>query len=156
MGLPWALNYEDMQNMLDLNQDDTVMAQVLAESEAIAVYGHSNKPARPSYMVAEFLRNQGYRVYPVNPLLREVSGQPCYPNLQAVPETIDIVNVFRGSQYLPEIVDEAIAAGAKTVWSQLGITHPEASQKALDAGLNLVMNLCIKIEIERLHISKNR
>ncbi|CDM95373.1 CoA-binding protein [Arthrospira platensis BEA 1257B] len=145
-----------MQNMLDLNQDDTAMAQVLAESQTIAVYGHSDKPSRPSYMVAEFLRNRGYRVYPVNPLLTEVNGQPCYPNLQAVPETIDIVNVFRGSQYLPEIVDEAIAVGAKTVWGQLGISHPEASQKALDAGLNLAMNICIKIEIERLHISKNR
>lgn len=142
--------------MLDLNTNDTAMAQVLAQSQTIAVVGHSDKPHRPSYQVGQFLRQMGYRVYPVNPLVTEVDGQPCYAHLQEVPETIDIVNIFRGSQYLPEIVDQAIASRAKTIWSQLGINHPEARQKALDAGLNVAMNLCIKIEYDRLNISNQR
>lgn len=108
--------------MVDLNGDDRAMAAVLGQSRAIAVVGHSDKPHRTSYQIAQFLKRQGYRVYPVNPVVAEIDGEPCYPCLETVPEAIDIVNVFRRSQYLPEIVDEAIAAGAKTVWGQLGVS----------------------------------
>ncbi|MEH2229126.1 MAG: CoA-binding protein [Nostoc sp.] len=92
------------------------------------------------------------QVYAVNPLIQEIDGQPSYPALQELPEPVDIVNVFRRSEYLPEIVDEAISINAKTVWTQLGIWHQPSAQKAIDAGLNVVMDACIKIEYLRLRV----
>lgn len=90
--------------------------------------------------------------YPVNPLLREIDGKPSYAALQELPEPVDVVNVFRRCEYLPEIVDEAILINAKTVWAQLCIWHQPSAQKALDAGLNVVMDAYIKIEYLRLGV----
>jgi predicted CoA-binding protein len=138
---------------INLNEDDTAMREVLTQGRVIALVGYSNKPERASYQVGQFLRNVGYRVYPVNPAFAEIDGLICYANLTAIPEPIDIVNVFRRSEFLVEIVQEAIATQAKTVWAQTGIFDPKAAEIALNAGLNIAMNCCIKIEYIRLKIS---
>jgi len=138
--------------MPNLKENDAAMREVLTQVKVIAVVGHSDKRDRTSYQIAQFLRQVGYTVYPVNPTIQEIDGQPCYASLQAVPEPIDIVNVFRRSEYLPAIIEDAIATQAKTIWTQLGVTDNTAAQTALNAGLNLVMNACIKIEYLRLGI----
>lgn len=128
----------------------TDLRELLAKSKVIAVVGHSEKPYRTSYRIAHYLRDAGYKVYPVNPAVSEIDGQTCYPNLTAVPEPIDIVDVFRRSEYLAEVVDEAIAVGAKTIWAQLGVVDEEAAQKADQAGLGVVMDRCIMVDHELL------
>ena len=133
-------------------QDDNALCKVLTQAKTIAVVGHSDKPQRTSYQIAQFLRQVGYTVYPVNPLVKEIDGKPSYAALQELPEPVDVVNVFRRCEYLPEIVDEAILINAKTVWAQLCIWHQPSAQKALDAGLNVVMDACIKIEYLRLGV----
>jgi predicted CoA-binding protein len=136
--------------MPNLKEDDNAMRDVLTNAKVIAVVGHSDKPERTSYRIAQFLQEVGYKVYPVNPLVNEIDGQPSYSSLKDVPEPIDIVNVFRRSEYLSAIVDEAIAVNARTVWAQLGVYDQQSAQKALDAGLNIVMDACIKVEYLRL------
>ena len=136
--------------MTDLNRDDTAMRDCLAQTRVIAVVGHSDNPARTSYQIAAYLRRVGYTVYAVNPMVGRIDGQPSYPSLADVPEAIDIVNVFRRSEYLPGVVDEAIQVGAKAVWAQLGVYDAAAGQKALDAGLDVAMDACIKVEHRRL------
>lgn len=126
------------------------MRDVLKAARVIAVVGHSDDPSRTSYRIAQFLRQVGYTVYPVNPMVSEIDGQPSYPSLAAVPEPIDIVDVFRRSEHLAAVVDEAIQVKAKTVWAQLGVFDHEAGEKALRAGLNVAMNACIKVEYLRL------
>lgn len=138
--------------MPNLKGDDNAMRDVLIHAKVIAVVGHSDKPERTSYRIAQFLREAGYKVYPVNPMVSQIEGQPSYASLRDVPEPIDIVNVFRRSEYLPEIVEDAIAVNAKTVWAQLGVYDQSSAQKALNAGLNLVMDSCIKIEYLRLKV----
>lgn len=133
-----------------MQPDDRTLRQILTRPKTIAVVGHSDKPDRTSYQIAQFLRSVGYKVYPVNPTVQEIDGQRCYASLSEVPEPIDIVNVFRRSQYLAEMVDEAIAVQAKTVWAQIGVADAAAGQRAIDAGLNVVMNACIKVEYLRL------
>jgi len=125
--------------MSNLKEDDKARREVLISAKVIAVVGHSDKPERTSYRIAQFLRGVGYKVYPVNPVVSEIDGQPCYSSLKDVPEPVDIVNVFRRSEYLSAIVDEAIAVNAKTVWAQLGVSDELSAQKALDAGLKIVM-----------------
>jgi uncharacterized protein len=138
--------------MPNLKGDDNAMRDVLIHAKVIAVVGHSNKPERTSYRIAQFLRETGYTVYPVNPMVSEIDGQPSYASLRDLPEIVDIVNVFRRSEYLPEIVEEAIAVNAQTVWAQLGVYDEPSAQKALNAGLNVVMDACIKIEYLRLKV----
>lgn len=139
--------------MGNLNDDDNAMRDVLKQAKTIAVVGHSDKPERTSYRIAQFLREVGYKVYAVNPMVSEIDDQPSYASLKEVPEPVDIVNVFRRSEYLAEIVDEAIAVNTKTIWAQLGVYDRVSAQKALDAGLNVVMDACIKIEYLRLRVS---
>ncbi|MBD1852029.1 CoA-binding protein [Leptolyngbya sp. FACHB-711] len=136
-----------------IDSTDNHLRQILTQTQTIAVVGHSDRPDRPSYQIAHFLRQAGYRVYPVNPALNVIENQPCYPTLKAVPEAIDLVNVFRRSEFLPEVVQEAIEIGAKTVWAQSGISNPVAAQMAADHGLTCLMNACIKIEYLRLGLS---
>ena len=138
--------------MPNLKEDDNVMRDVLTNAKVIAVVGHSDKPERTSYRIAQFLQEIGYNVYPVNPLVNEIDGQPSYSSLKDVPEPVDIVNVFRRSEYLSAIVDEAIAVNARTVWAQLGVYEQQSAQKALEAGLNIVMDTCIKVEYLRLRM----
>jgi uncharacterized protein len=135
--------------------DDKTLRDILSNAKTIAVVGHSDKPSRTSYQIAQFLHSVGYRVYPVNPAVVEIDGQPSYPTLKDLPEAIDIVNVFRRSEYLNEVVEEAILTNAKTIWAQLGVRDRQAAQNAIDAGLNIVMDTCIKVEYLRLKINSS-
>ena len=135
---------------MNLNENDNAMREVLKTAKVIAVVGHSERPDRPSYRIAQFLRAAGYTVYPINPTVTEIDGKISYPTLKHVPEKIDIVDVFRRSFFLNTIFEEAIAVGAKTVWGQLGVADLQAAKKAIDAGLNIAMDVCIKIEYQRL------
>lgn len=128
-----------------LTSDDEIR-KLLTDSKTIAVVGASPKPWRDSGSIAEFLKNKGYTVYPVNPMYPEVLGMKCYPDLKSIPDKIDIVDIFRNSNEVEPIVDEAIAVGAKSVWMQLNVVNEAAAEKAERAGLNVVMDLCIAVE----------
>lgn len=134
----------------DLNADEEARREVLINSPVIAIVGRSNDHYYSSYQVGEYLIEHGFTVYNVNPNVESVDGEPSYDSLSDVPAKIDIVDVFRKSDALPGIVDQAIALGAKTVWAQLGVENEEARRKALQAGLNYVENMCIRTEHERL------
>ncbi len=136
--------------MPEKNVTEQEVSEILKQSKTVAVVGISHKEARDSHKVAKYLQEQGYQVIPVNPKYREVLGETCYPNLAAVPQHIDVVDVFRNVEAIPGIVEEAIAAQAGTVWMQLGLAHNEAAEKARCAGLTVVMNKCMKIEHQRL------
>ncbi len=138
--------------MPDLNQSDEQMRDVLASAKTIAVVGHSDKFYRTSYQIAEYLRHAGYKVYPVNPTIATINGETSYASLHEIPEPIDIVNVFRRSEHVAEVVQEAIAVGAKAIWTQLGVVDMAARDAALAAGLAVAMDLCIKVEHARLRV----
>jgi uncharacterized protein len=123
---------------------DERISRLLREAKVIAVVGISDKVERPSHQVAAYLQRVGYTIVPVNPVLKEVLGERCYPSLTACGRVPDIVDIFRASEAVPPIVDEAIASGAKCVWMQEGVSHPEAAAKAEAAGLVAVEDLCIK------------
>jgi len=123
---------------------DQNMLNLLREAKVIAVVGISDKPERPSHQVAAYLQAQGYRIVPVNPGLSVVLGRPCFPTLSACGEPVDIVDIFRASEAVPPIVEEAIQAGAKAIWMQEGVSHPAAAASAEAAGLQVVQDLCIK------------
>jgi len=116
----------------------------------IAVVGISDDPERPSHFVASFLESHGYKIIPVNPKLTEWEGKKCYPDLLSIPEKVDVVDIFRRSEAVPPIVDEAIKIKAKVVWMQEGIVNEEAAAKARDAGIEVVMDRCMKKEYIRL------
>jgi predicted CoA-binding protein len=120
--------------------------ELLKGAKTIAVVGLSSKPDRSSYGVSAYMQRQGYKIIPVTPVETEVLGEKAYARLEDVPEKIDIVNVFRRSEYVPAIVDSAIAVGAKAIWTQLGVVHEEAAEKAEKAGLTVVMDQCIAVE----------
>lgn len=133
---------------------DKSLRQLLSTARTIAVVGHSDKPNRASSQVAQYMRRAGYQIYPVNPAVSSIDGELCYALLAEVPESVDIVNVFRRSEFLPEVTEAAVKAQAKAVWAQLDIHHPAAVETAAAAGLVLVMDKCIKIEHARLGIAK--
>ncbi|MBN8636286.1 MAG: CoA-binding protein [Anaerolineae bacterium] len=124
--------------------------QLLEAAKVIAVVGYSNDPTRTSYQIGKFLKQVGYTVYPVNPTVSEIDGEQVYATLADVPEPIDIVNVFRRSEYLAGVVDEAMAVKAKAVWAQLGVFDNDAAAKAEAAGLTMVMDTCIKVSYNQL------
>jgi len=129
------------------------VSEILKTSHRIAVVGISSRKFRPSYGVAEYLQTAGYRVIPVNPAETEVLGEKCYARLEDIPEHVDIVDIFRRSDFVPEIVDAAIRIGARAVWMQEGVMHAEAAEKARRAGLLVVMNTCIlKEHIKRFRL----
>ena len=119
------------------------IAELLRSAKTIAVVGLSDNPARTSYGVSAYMQSQGYRIIPVNPAISEALGEKAYPTLSEVPEKVDIVNVFRRSEYVPEVVDEAIRLGVPAIWMQEGVVHEEAAEKARQAGIFVVMNRCI-------------
>ena len=123
---------------------------ILSTSRTIAVVGLSGKRFRPSYGVSEYLKRSGYRIIPVNPLESEVLGEKCYPDLESIPVPIDIVDIFRRSEFVPEIVEAAIRVKAKCVWMQEGVIHPAAARRAEEAGLVVVMDRCILKDHRRL------
>jgi len=126
------------------------IANLLRSAHTIAVVGLSSKRWRPSYGVSEYMKQAGYRIIPVNPGLSEVLGEKCYPDLAAVPETIDIVDIFRRSEFVPEVVEAAIRVGAKAVWMQEGVIHEAAARMARKAGLTVVMDRCLLKEHRKL------
>ncbi len=126
------------------------IAEMLKSSRTIAVVGLSGQRIRPSYGVAEYMQREGYKIIPVNPRESEVLGEKCYARLEDVPERIDIVDVFRRPEFVPEIVNSAIAVGAKALWLQEGVIHEAAAEKARQAGLAVVMDRCILKEHARL------
>ena len=120
--------------------------EILQKYKTIAVVGLSSDPMRPSHGVARYLQSVGYRIIPVNPNEREVLGEKSYARIEDVPEKIEIVEIFRRPENVPQAVDSAIRAGAKVIWMQLGIEHAAAAEKARDAGLTVVMDACMLIE----------
>jgi predicted CoA-binding protein len=125
-------------------------SEILQRAKTIAVVGLSNKRFRPSYGVSEYMQHAGYRIIPVNPAETEVLGEKAYPDLESIPEHIDIVDVFRRSEFVPEVVDAAIRIGANCVWMQEDVVHEDAAAKAREAGLEVVMDRCILKEHRKM------
>lgn len=123
---------------------------LLRKAKTIAVVGLSSRRSRPSYGVSEYMQSSGYRIIPVNPNETEVLGEKCYTSLDEVPGQIDIVDIFRRSECVPEIVDAAIRVGAKGVWMQEGVIHEAAADKARAAGLEVIMDRCILKEHRKM------
>lgn len=126
------------------------ISEILHTCRTIAVVGLSSKRFRPSFGVAEYLKRSGYRIIPVNPHETEVLGERCYPDLDSIPEKVDMVDIFRRSEFVPEIVEAAIRKGAKAVWMQEGVIHEAAAQRAEEAGLAVVMDRCILKDHRRM------
>jgi predicted CoA-binding protein len=123
--------------------------RILQTYKRIAMVGLSSNPFRPSHFAAMYLLSEGFTVIPVNPREKEILKQVCYPSVTAIPGGVEVVDIFREPAAVPAIVDEAIAVGAKVVWMQLGVVHEEAAEKARAAGLEVVMDRCMKIEHAR-------
>ena len=117
--------------------------ELLKHAQSIAVVGLSNSPLRPSHGVAAYLRSQGYHIIPVNPTIADALGETSYPSLLDVEEKIDLVNIFRRPEFVPEVVDQAIQLGVPAIWMQEGVIHEPAAQKARRAGIFVVMDHCI-------------
>jgi len=129
------------------------VTEILKNSRTIAVVGLSGRRFRPSHGVAEYLQSNGYRIIPVNPHEKEVLGEKSYARLEDIPERVDIVDIFRRSEFVPGIVESAIRIGARAVWMQEGVIHSEAAERARSAGLFVVMNACIlKEHIKRFRL----
>lgn len=139
-----------MTRGIDLNADEHARREVLINSPVVAIVGRSDDHYYTSYQVGEYLIEQGYTVYNVNPNVDDIDGEDVYDSLRDIPEKVDIVDVFRKSDYMPSVVDDAIAIGAKTVWGQLDVVSDEAREKALAAGLNYADNICMRTEHQRL------
>jgi len=138
--------------MAHLEYSDQLLRDILSSTKTIALVGASQKPHRDSYRVMAFLQQQGYRVIPVNPSLegQTLMGEKVYAKLEDIPDTIDLVDIFRNAEAAGEVTDEAIQVGAKVVWMQLGIINEAAAERAEKAGLTVIMDRCPKIEIPRL------
>ena len=139
---------------IDFDHSDEKLRDILEKSRVIAMVGESNDHYYSSYQVAQYLKQMGYTVYPVNPNIKSVEGDRSYASLSEVPEPIDIVDVFRNPMHLGGIVDDAIAVGAMTLWTQLGVvtSNQEPERNAKKAGLKVVSNRCMRTEHERLKI----
>jgi len=129
---------------------------ILNSSRVVAVVGLSAKPDRPSHRVADYLKAQGYRIIPVNPAESEILGELCYPDLASVPESVDVVDIFRRSEEVLPIVKEAIKIGAKAVWIQEGVINEEAAARAREAGLMVVMDKCMLKEHRKLRSGSDK
>ena len=125
-----------------MNQEE----KILKTYQTIAVVGLSPKSDRPSYRVASYLKKHGYRIIPVNPQAKEILSEICYPDLTSIPERIEVVDVFRSSEQVPAVVEEAIKVEARAVWMQEGVINEEAAARAREAGLLVVMNKCMRKE----------
>ena len=134
------------------NPPDSIIREILSNHRTIAVVGCSPKDYRDSNHIASLLMRKGHQVIPVNPGHREILGVPCFRDLKSIPFPVEMVDVFRRSEFVPDIADQAIAVGAKILWTQLGVYHEDAAQKAIAAGLIVVMDRCPAIEYRRLGI----
>ncbi len=131
-------------------EDIETLRRILKDYRRIAVVGLSANWYRPSYFAAKYLIDHGYDVVPVNPAYDEVLGRRCYPSLDQIPGPVDVVDIFRKAEDVPPLVEQAIAIGAKVVWMQLGVINEQAAARAREAGLEVVMDRCMKIEYARL------
>ena len=132
------------------NPDDDHLKKILEKARTVAVVGLSADAHRASHMVAAYLQKNGYRIMPVNPKAEEILGEKSYPDLASIPEAVDVVDVFRRSEAVPEIAAQAEKIGAKVLWLQLGIRNDQAAEKAQAAGLEVVQDICMKVTHERL------
>jgi predicted CoA-binding protein len=130
-------------------QDPETIRAILRESKTIAVVGLSPNPGRPSHGVARYLQAQGYRIIPVNPNEQSLLGETCYATLSDIPDAVDIVDVFRRSEYVPAIAEEAVKIGAKALWLQFDVISPEGEATAERGGLRVVVDRCLKVEHAR-------
>ena len=130
--------------------DIASLRRILLRSRTLAVVGLSAQWYRPSFFAAKYMQDHGYRIIPVNPKYADVLGEKCYPDLRSIPEAVDLVDCFRKAPEIPAIAEEAIAIGAKVLWMQLGIVNEQAARRASAAGLDVVMNHCVKIEHARI------
>ncbi len=138
----------------ELSKSVDPITQLFKSARTIAVVGLSSKPHRPSRGVAAYLQSAGYRIIPVNPNETEVLGEKAYARLEDVPEPVDVVDIFRRSQFVPAIVESAIRIGARAVWMQEGVIHPEAAEQARRAGLLVVMDACmLKEHVKRFRLA---
>lgn len=128
--------------------------EILQQARTIAVVGCSDQPGRDSGHIARYLKRQGYKVYCVNPTIESFDGERCWPDVKSLPEKVDIVDVFRHPRFVPGVVEDAIEAGSRAVWLQLGVTHPEAEERARKAGLDVVSDECIAVEHRALGIGR--
>lgn len=124
--------------------------RILTQYKTIAVVGLSSKWNRPSHFAAKYMKEHGYKIIPVNPAYEEILGEKCYKSLLDIPEPVDIVDIFRHPKDVPPIVEDAIKIRAKVVWMQLTVVNEQAAERAREAGLEVVMNRCVKIEHGRL------
>jgi uncharacterized protein len=131
-------------------EDIHTLRRILGQSRVLAIVGLSADWFRPSYFAGKYMLEHGYRVIPVNPRYAEILGQRCYKSLREIPEKVDLVDVFRKTQDVMPIAEEAIAIGARVLWQQLGVRNEAAAEKARAAGLETVMDRCVKIEHGRL------
>ena len=133
-------------------ESDEAIAQLLVQAKRIALVGASAKPERPSHRVMQFLLDEGYEVFPINPGLagQKLLGQTVYASLAALPTRVDMADIFRDAASLPEVTQEVVDAGIPAIWTQLGVVHSEAERTAADAGLQVVVDRCPAIEIPRL------
>lgn len=137
------------------NPPAEVRKKLLTEAKNIAVVGLSDKPERTSYLIAQAMQQAGYRIFPVNPMLKtDVLGEKPYASLKEIDEPIDIVNVFRRSEFVLPIAEEAVEIGAKALWLQQGVYHEQAADYAIKHGLTVVMDLCIKVD-HAIQMGKN-
>jgi uncharacterized protein len=120
--------------------------KIYQESKTIAVVGASDNPKRSSYDVAKYLQSQGFKIIPVNPTLKELFGEKSYPDVLSIPEPVDVVDIFRNPDAVPEIVQQAIAKHAKVVWMQPGAENMQAAERATEAGLEVIMGVCMMRE----------
>ena len=132
------------------NSDIKTLRRILLEYKRVAVVGLSEDWSRPSNFAAKYLLDHGFEVIPVNPRYDEILGQKCYPDLKSIPTAVDVVDLFQRSERVAPFVDDAIEIGAKVIWMQLTIINEEAASKAIEAGLEVVMDRCMKIEYARL------
>lgn len=141
-----GLNSSLTADQKELYQNPETIRKILNESKTIAIVGLSVEQQKASHIVADYLRAVGYRIIPVNPYVKKIFGEKCYPNLSSIPEHIDLVDIFRPAADCLNIVEEAISCKAGAVWLQLKIVNLEAAERALKAGLPTVMDLCVKKE----------
>ena len=130
--------------------DIPTLRRILDQNKSIAVVGLSGNWYRPSYFAAKYMQDHGYRITPVNPNYYEILGEKCYPNLASIPHPVDMVDLFQRAEFAPDFAGQAIEIGAKALWLQLGIVSEQAKEIAEQAGLDFVMNRCVKIEHARL------
>lgn len=136
----------DPKELQELSAGPSEITAILQNYRVVAVVGLSADPSRPSYQVAQYLKEHGYRIIPVNPASAEILGEKCYPSLKDIPFPVEVVDIFRKVEAIPAIAAEAIEVGARVIWMQLGLEDPESAEKARQAGLQVVMDRCMKVE----------